>query len=585
MYLYCVIKKHNKMIELKLSEIVESPFNPRKKFDEKVIAELAKSIQEVGVIQPILVRKKGKKYEIVCGARRYRASVKAEVKTIPAIVRELTDDQALDLAITENLQREDIHPLDEAIAIAALKDRKLDINEIASKLGKSVPFVYNRIKLTSLTEDFQKAFHANKVRIMDAIEICKLPSHAQDSIFEEKFSNWEDVNFSPKVWGLENAISRATNSLGVALWDLNEENIVEGKPACNSCPFNSACMGSLFIDENAKKTCLDAECYKQKDDVSKQRIVNEMLENGYFGIGQRYNMDWYQKALEMGVEEQLLLKDDVDCERILEPSEPDKPKKPTKKSFIDDIGKYYDTQEEAIEEFNSAMEDYEEEVDKYESDIAEYKTDLKEYNEKFNSENAVFGIWLTSSGFGKKYLIEIKSTKKSSNNPKSNETVKAEQIKKWETKETRNEELDVVKRQKLLMEKFTNSINGLPNQATPLSETETVSLLYLLVQNIPWGSDQVWEFLGVKGNMKYDRKALIDALTAKNTPAFLAYLTRLAMIKNYGTCYEPSTSQKAMEIMAVDYLGEEEVKNIDDERNAEIKKRKERLKEKINNLK
>ena len=98
------------MIEnIELKNIKPSGFNPRKTFSEEALNELAASIKEQGVLQPIVVRPKGKnKYEIVCGERRYRASVIAGLKNIPVIVRELSDDEAMDIAITENLQRKDV---------------------------------------------------------------------------------------------------------------------------------------------------------------------------------------------------------------------------------------------------------------------------------------------------------------------------------------------------------------------------------------------------------------------------------------------------------------------------------------------
>lgn len=117
--------------EIKLADIVIGKTNPRKTFDEQIIEELAQSIIEKGVLQPIVVRVNGKpgKYELVCGERRVRASLKAQtakktITTIPAVIRQLTNEEALEVQIIENLQRKDVHPMEEAVAFKGLIDLK-----------------------------------------------------------------------------------------------------------------------------------------------------------------------------------------------------------------------------------------------------------------------------------------------------------------------------------------------------------------------------------------------------------------------------------------------------------------------------
>ena len=109
--------------KIQLEKLVTNPFQPRKIFDDETIGELAQSIQEHGIIQPIVVRKKGKKYEIVVGERRFRASKIAGLNEIPAIVKELTEEQMMEIAILENLQREDLTPIEEAEAYQSLIEK------------------------------------------------------------------------------------------------------------------------------------------------------------------------------------------------------------------------------------------------------------------------------------------------------------------------------------------------------------------------------------------------------------------------------------------------------------------------------
>lgn len=142
--------------EININEIAPNPYQPRKVFTEEAINELKESIIEHGVLQPIIVRKNIKGYEIVVGERRYRASKAAKLKTIPAVVRELTDQQMMEFAVLENLQREDLTPIEEAVAYQTLMD-KLDLTqeELAKRLGKSRPYIANHIRLLLLPNHIQ----------------------------------------------------------------------------------------------------------------------------------------------------------------------------------------------------------------------------------------------------------------------------------------------------------------------------------------------------------------------------------------------------------------------------------------------
>ena len=136
---------------ISLSLIDRNSFNPRKVFNEEALEELALSIKGKGVIQPIVVRPVGNRYEIVCGERRFRASLIAGMENIPACIKELSDDEAEEYAITENLQRKDVSPLEEAEAFSKLvSGGKYDINSLAIKFGKSEAFIRGRVSYSRL---------------------------------------------------------------------------------------------------------------------------------------------------------------------------------------------------------------------------------------------------------------------------------------------------------------------------------------------------------------------------------------------------------------------------------------------------
>ncbi len=147
-----------------ISEISPNPQQPRKQFDEQALGELADSIREHGVLQPIIVSPKGKAYEIIAGERRWRAAQLAGSKTIPAVVREKAELQRLEIALIENVQRVDLSPLEQALSIEHLHEQfNLSYQQIARKLGKAAPTVNNIVRLLQLPDRARTALQANHI--------------------------------------------------------------------------------------------------------------------------------------------------------------------------------------------------------------------------------------------------------------------------------------------------------------------------------------------------------------------------------------------------------------------------------------
>ncbi len=144
--------KKDQVVEIPLSDLRPNPYQPRKSFDETTLQELANSIEQSGVFQPIIVRKSAVKgYELIAGERRFRASKLAGKETIPAIIREFDEEAMMQIAVLENLQREDLNPLEEAEAYEMLmKNLKLTQADVANRLGKSRPYIANYLRLLTL---------------------------------------------------------------------------------------------------------------------------------------------------------------------------------------------------------------------------------------------------------------------------------------------------------------------------------------------------------------------------------------------------------------------------------------------------
>ena len=140
--------------EIKISEIRPNPYQPRKTFNEDTIKELSNSIKEHGLLQPIIVKKSIKGYELIAGERRTRASELAGLSTIPAIIRKFTDDEMMEIAIIENLQREDLNPIEEATSYKVMIERlNLTHDELSRKISKSRSYITNMLGLLKLPEE------------------------------------------------------------------------------------------------------------------------------------------------------------------------------------------------------------------------------------------------------------------------------------------------------------------------------------------------------------------------------------------------------------------------------------------------
>lgn len=151
---------------LSITDVVPSPQNPRSNFSKKEITELASSISEHGIIQPLIVRKVGQKFELIAGERRWRASQELKLTSVPCIVRTASDREVLEMALIENLQRQDLDPIEESSGYVKLaKEFKLTQDEIAKRVGKSRASVANTMRLLDLPEKIQALVSASSLSV------------------------------------------------------------------------------------------------------------------------------------------------------------------------------------------------------------------------------------------------------------------------------------------------------------------------------------------------------------------------------------------------------------------------------------
>ena len=168
-------KEKEKIYYIPIEDIIPNRFQPRLAFDEKELNELANSIIKYGVIQPIVLRNIGDKYEIIAGERRYKASCLAGLKKVPAIINNTDDNTSAEIALLENLQRKNLSVIGEAQSYKKLMDRGFTQEEIASKLGVSQSSIANKMRLLNLPKDVQNALLYNRISERHARSLLSLP--------------------------------------------------------------------------------------------------------------------------------------------------------------------------------------------------------------------------------------------------------------------------------------------------------------------------------------------------------------------------------------------------------------------------
>lgn len=270
-----------------LGDIEPSPDNPRQHFDQKKFAELVKSIKKDGVLQPILVRAVeatppgNAKYQIIAGERRFRAATQAELTEIPAQVKEMNEAEAMSARLIENLQREDVHPLDEADGFQRLKEElKLDVRGIAERVAKDARFVARRLSLTKLIEEAREDFRKERLTLAHVLELCRLATEIQTEALAACYEAKSVQNktkdgyvFVPDktrparhVRHLLDWLSANVHlNLQNAPFRLDDELLRDDGLTCVNCPQRTGHDKLLFADiRGSNDTCLNPRCFQAK---------------------------------------------------------------------------------------------------------------------------------------------------------------------------------------------------------------------------------------------------------------------------------------------------------------------------------
>jgi ParB family transcriptional regulator, chromosome partitioning protein len=274
---------------LALDTIHESTTNPRRTFDESKLYELAESIKHNGLIQPITVRPNNQGFEIVAGARRYRAAQLAELFSVPARIVEIDDAKALEWQLVENSQRVDVHPYEEAQGFQRLLDIPgYDVAALVEKSGKSASHVYARLSLLQLIPTVAEAFTQESITASHANLIARLPQESQAAAFEQCWrKDWQDKE--PHLLPAKHVAAWIQANLYLSLadapFDREDPTLNPAAGACVTCPRRSGYNTALFADV-ASDQCLDSSCYHSKVEAFLHREIAAhpglvQIENGW----------------------------------------------------------------------------------------------------------------------------------------------------------------------------------------------------------------------------------------------------------------------------------------------------------------
>lgn len=273
-----------------ISLVRESITNPRKHFDLVKLQELASSIKTSGVGQPILVRPHPDSennpdcVEIVAGARRYRASMLADMPSIPAIVRDMSDIEVLEFQLVENLQREDVHEIEEAEGYDRLmKEHNLSADQVAAKVGKSRSYIYGRLKLVGLAAEVRDACFDGTIEASTALLIARIPVPSlQVKAAQEIVHGYGQTLLEPMSYrrAKEHISTHYMLNFNRAPFAIIDATLVPAAGACGECPKRTGNQPEIYTDVGSPDVCTDSDCWFSKTTAHGERILKQAADKG-----------------------------------------------------------------------------------------------------------------------------------------------------------------------------------------------------------------------------------------------------------------------------------------------------------------
>ncbi len=289
-----------RMDHVAIVSIARSLTNPRKRFDQTKLQELADSIAASGVHQPILIRplpghrledthrearalkQPAPEYELVAGERRWRACQLAKVAQIPAMIRPMTDEQALEVQVIENLQREDVTELEEAEGYESLmKHSKLNADQVGAKIGKSRGYVYGRLKLLDLCQQAREALREGKIDFSKALLVARIPN---EQLQLKAVAYMTKPDYQGDVPGHRECARHVQNEfmlrLDTARFKITDASLLPEAGNCTDCKKRTGADRELWSDIKSADVCTDPSCFHKKTDAHTALMVQQAKDKG-----------------------------------------------------------------------------------------------------------------------------------------------------------------------------------------------------------------------------------------------------------------------------------------------------------------
>ena len=528
------------IVSVALANIQPSGYNPRKHFDENSLAELAESIRQQGVLQPIGVRPiENNRFEIVFGERRYRASLMAEMTEIPAIVMEISDETAEEMAVTENLQRKDVTPIEEANAYQKLMESgRHDVQSLAVQFGKSENYIHTRLKFVSLIPEIASLLEQDEITISVATEICRYGEDIQREVYDKhlkegvQYNSWRGMKASDVARNIE---YQYTTDLDRYAFD---------KTLCLSCPHNTNNM-TLFCEGGcgncANRTCL-ADMNASYLTEKAVRFMEQYPAIPLCHESFNYNETVIERLTAMGYV--------VENLKTYTQAYPEQPETPEKED--------YDTTEE-----------YEEAYKDYELNFNDYMEKCKTIHDRSEKGEITLYLRIESNDIALCYLVNTATA--------TNGTMQEQQLspmEKLDKQDKRNKEIA----QEKTVEDTKKQIVEVDMSERKFGQDEDKMVYFFLLSSLR--KEHFTEFgMEDKGTYYYltgeDKIRIIENLTAKQK----AIIRRDFLLANFKDAYGNNAVASLLLAFAQKHMPEE-LANIQNGYNEIYEKRHQRIEEK-----
>lgn len=526
------------IVSVALANIQPSSYNPRKYFDEVSLAELAESIRQQGVLQPIGVRPidESGKFEIVFGERRYRASLLAGLEEISAILLNVSDETAAEMAVTENLQRKDVTPMEEANAYQKLiESGRYDVQSLAVQFGKNENYIRTRLKFVSLIPEIAELLEKDEITISVASEICRYGTDIQKEVYDkhlkaDSYNSWRGLKAAEVAKFIEQDF---TTDLSRYAFD---------KTLCASCPHNTNNM--MLFCEGGCGNCANRSCLAE---MNASYLVEKALQfvEQYPSVSLGYqdfnnNVVAVERLTAMGYE--------VEHLNTYATAYPETPVAPEKEE--------YDT-----------IEEYEQAYKEYEQDFSNYMEKCRSIHERIDTGELTFYICIGQ----KEITLRYKASATVNANEATEKTLSP--MEKLEKQDERNKE---IAREKTV-EDTKKQILDVDMSESKFTQDEEKMIYFFLLSSL---RKEHFEIFGIEEKEVYqhltdeEKMDIIANLTAKQK----AVIRRDFLIESFKGAYGSNAAATLLLDFARKHMPDT-LAGIESEYNEVYEKRHKRIEE------